>query len=97
MFLAAWGAIRGLSALLALSLGLVGIVFEFLALIFTWIHEALRTVGEHLVPDLIFGVAGIFRPNPEQRPARRRQPPMCSLSLATATRAATSWRSSAPM
>ena len=64
MFLAAWGAIRGLSALLALSLGVVGIVFEFVALIFTWIHEALRTVGEHLVPDLIFGVAGIFRPNP---------------------------------
>ncbi len=68
MFLAAWGAIRGLSALLALSLGLVGIVFEFLALIFNWIHEALRTVGEHLVPDLIFGVAGIFRPNPEHAP-----------------------------
>jgi hypothetical protein len=68
MFLAAWGAIRGLSALLALSLGLVGIVFEFLALILTWIHEALRTVGEHLVPDLIFGVAGIFRPNPEHAP-----------------------------
>jgi hypothetical protein len=68
MFLAAWGAIRGLSALLALSLGVVGIVFEFLALIFTWVHEALRTVGEHLVPDLIFGFSGIFRPNPEHAP-----------------------------
>jgi hypothetical protein len=68
MFLAAWGAIRGLSALVALSLGIVGIVFEFLALIFNWIHEALRTVGEHLVPDLIFGFSGIFRPNPEHAP-----------------------------
>jgi hypothetical protein len=68
MFLAAWGAIRGLSALLALSLGVVGIVLEFFAMILTWIHEALRTVGEHLVPDLIFGVAGIFRPNPEHAP-----------------------------
>ena len=69
MFLAAWGAIRGLSALLALSLGLVGIVFEFLALIFTWIHEALRTVGEHLVPDLIFGVAGDLPPQSGACPA----------------------------
>ena len=68
MFLAAWGAIRGLSALLALALGVVGILFEFFALILTWSHEALRTVGEHLVPDLIFGVAGIFRPNPEHAP-----------------------------
>jgi len=68
MFLAAWGAIRGLSALLALSLGVVGIIFEFLALLFTWIHEALRTVGEHLVPDLVFGFSGIFRPNPEHAP-----------------------------
>jgi len=68
MFLAAWGAIRGLSALLALSLGLVGIVLEFVAMILTWIHEALRTVGEHLVPDLIFGISGIFRPNPEHAP-----------------------------
>ena len=68
MFLAAWGAIRGLSALSALSLGVVGIVLELVAMILTWIHEALRTVGEHLVPDLIFGVAGIFRPNPEHAP-----------------------------
>jgi hypothetical protein len=68
MFLAAWGAIRGLSALLALALGVVGILFEFVALLLTWSHEALRTVGEHLVPDLIFGVAGIFRPNPEHAP-----------------------------
>jgi hypothetical protein len=68
MFLAAWGAIRGLSALLALSLGLVGIVFEFFALLLTWTHEALRIVGEHLVPDLIFGVSAIFRPNPEHAP-----------------------------
>jgi hypothetical protein len=68
MFLAAWGAIRGLSALLALSLGLVGIVLEFVAMLLTWIHEALRTVGEHLVPDLIFGFSGIFRPNPEHAP-----------------------------
>jgi hypothetical protein len=68
MFLAAWGAIRGLSALLALSLGLVGIIFEFLALLLTWAHEALRIVGEHLVPDLAFGVAGIFRSNPEHAP-----------------------------
>jgi len=68
MFLAAWGAIRGLSALAALSLGVVGIVLEIVAMIFTWIHEELRTVGGHLVPDLIFGVAGIFRPNPEHAP-----------------------------
>ena len=68
MFLAAWGAIRGLSALLALSLGVVGIALEFVAMILTWVHEALRTVGEHLIPDLIFGVAGIFRPNPEHAP-----------------------------
>jgi hypothetical protein len=68
MFLAAWGAIRGLSALLALALGVVGILFELFALLLTWSHEALRTVGEHLVPDLIFGVAGIFRPNPEHAP-----------------------------
>jgi len=68
MFLAAWGVIRGLSALLALSLGLIGIALDLVALLLTWTHEALRTVGEHLVPDLVFGVAGIFRANPEHAP-----------------------------
>jgi hypothetical protein len=68
MFLAAWGVIRGLSALLALSLGVFGLVFEFLAMILSWIHDALRTLGEHLVPDLVFGIAAIFRPSPEHAP-----------------------------
>jgi len=87
MFLAAWGVIRGLSALLALSLGLLGIALDLVALILTWTHEALRTVGEHLVPDLVFGVAGIFRANPEHAP---RPTPTTSNVLAVVGYGATS-------